>query len=145
MLSAAGAGFAAGIDSAFLFRETIDVFLTKLEVEAFAGELRRGDGVLRDDAAIVFHFHFEIVVRKNLVPEIEDRRETPGGEAVLEILRDVSLEQAGVSGRVQGAPAVDEALCDMSDFRDVKVRRDLVAIRENKTRENVGMRAEDSF
>ena len=102
------------------------------------------DRVLRDDAAIPFQFHFELIARQNGSAEIENIGKPPGLKSMIEILRDVSLQDARFAV-AEGAAAIDELLCDMPDFRDVKMRRDLFAARQDKTGERFRLRAEESF
>ena len=117
------------------------MFLAEPKLDVLAGELCGRDRVLRDDTALVFHFHLQVVVRQNLFAEVEDLCEAPGGEAMIDVVRHVRLEQAGVRGVVELSAAIDEALGYVSDFRDVEMRRDLVAIRQDEARQRLGMRS----
>ena len=89
-----------------------------------------------DDAAIVFHFHLKLIVRQDPLPQLEDLGERPRLEAVVDILPDVGLEDYALA--LPGHPAaIDEVFHDMADFSNVGVRRDGIAIRQNKTRNSV--------
>lgn len=61
---------------------------------------------------------------------------------MVRILADVSLEQDCFRLSAQTA-TIDEVLRDMSDFCDVGVRRNEIAARQNKTRERVGILADN--
>lgn len=114
------------------------MFFAELQLNELALQFRPRDRVLRDHAAIVFDFHFKIVVREHLIPEIENLRERAGIKSMVHVVRDVGLQQASVGRVMQRAAAIDEPLRDMPDFGDVKMRWDLVAIRQSKARERRG-------
>jgi hypothetical protein len=125
---------AAAINAALLLGETIGVLVAKPEFHVFANQFRALNRVLRHGAVVVFHFDFEIVVRQNLLPEIENFRKAASVQTVINVVSDVRLEQARIRRVVNGAATIDEPFSDMSDLRDVKVRRHVVAIRQDQTR-----------
>ena len=81
-------------------------------------------------------------MRQHLLAELKDLRESPGVQPMIDVVRDVSLQQAGIVRVMQFAAAIDEAFRHMPDFGDVEMRRDLVAIRQDETRKRVGMQRE---
>jgi len=101
-----------------------------------------GHRILRDYAAIVFHFDFQLIVRQHAHAKLKDPAEAVRSQTVVAILAHMSLEQNGFV-LSHNAAAIDEILRDMANFRDVGVRRDEIAAGQNKTRERVGMLAEN--
>ena len=87
------------------------------------------DGELGDGAVFVFEFDGERIGAENRGGEADDVSEFIGGNAVVLIVGDPSLELAGDGGS-GGATAVDEILLDVSDFGDVEVCGDGVAVGE---------------
>src|SRR4051794_16097812 len=61
---------------------------------------------------------------------------------MLDVLADVGLEQDRLAFS-QDATAIDEVLRDVSDFRDVRMRRDVIAVRQDKPRKTVRMTFEE--
>ncbi len=107
---------------------------TKLKVDEVTRDRCIHDRILRHDAAIVLDLNFQVITRKNLRAEIEDLREGPGRQPMIEIIAKPGLKQADLGPVVHNAAAIDEALRDVSDFRDMKMRRDLIAIGQVETR-----------
>lgn len=103
-----------------------------------AQDFRTLDRVLRYAAILVFDSNVHILVRQDFATEVENLHEAICIEPVINIVSNVSLEQADVRGVVQRPAAVDEALRDMADFRNVKVSGDVIAIRKNKRGNAVG-------
>jgi len=116
----------------------------KLKFEPVVNRPSRGDRILRHDATIPLHFHLEIVPRQDRPTEIEDVSKTFRLKTVIEILGDVSLQDACFT-TTEGAATIDELLRDVSHFGEVKVRRDLFATRQIEPREGRGMRSEEGF
>ena len=116
----------------------------KLKFEPVVNRPSRGDRILRHDATIPFYFHLEIVPWQDRPAEIEDVSKAFRLETVIEILGDVSLEDACFA-ITEGAATVDELLRDVSHFGEVKVRRDLFATRQSEPREGCGMGPEERF
>ena len=127
-----------------MFCETVGVPGYKLKFEPVVNRPSRSDRILRHDATIPLYFHLEIVSRQDRPAEIEDVSKAFRLETVIEILGDVSLQDTRFA-ITEGAATIDELLRDVSHFREVKVRRDLFAARQNKTRESRGMRPEEGF
>jgi hypothetical protein len=116
----------------------------KLKFEPVVNRPSRGNRILRDDATIPLHFHLEIVPRQDWPTEIEDVSKAFRLETVIEILGDVSLQDACFA-ITEGAATIDELLRDVSHFGEVKVRRDLFATWQIEPREGCGMRPEERF
>lgn len=116
----------------------------KLKFELVVNRPSRGNRILRDDATIPLHFHLEIVPWQDRPTEIEDVSKAFRPETVIEILRDVSLENARLA-ITEGAATIDELFRDISHLGKVKVRWNLFAARQDETREGRGMRPEDRF
>jgi hypothetical protein len=127
-----------------LFREAFGVPGYKLKFEPVVNRPSRGDRILRHDATIPFYFHLEIVPWQDRPAEIEDVSKAFRLETVIEILGDVSLQDACFA-ITEGAATIDELLRDVSHFGQVKVRWNLFAARQNETRERRGMRPEKRF
>jgi hypothetical protein len=119
-------------------RETLGAPLAEDDVEMVAGRLHFRDWILRDDAAIVFDFDLELIVRKDLRAELEDFREAVGLQPMIGILADVGLEQDGF-GSAHHPAAIDEIFHDMAHFGHMGVGRNVIAIGQNKTREGIRM------
>ena len=64
---------------------------------------------------------------------------------MIEVPCDIGLEDAGFLGIVHRTTAIDEAFRDMADFGYVKMRRDRLAIRQDKTRRGIRVSVEDGF
>jgi len=127
-----------------LFCETVGVPGYKLKFEPVVNRPSRSDRILRHDATIPLYFHLEIVPWQDRPAEIEDVSKAFRLETVIEILGDVSLQDACFA-ITEGAATIDELLRDVSHFGQVKVRRNLFAARQNETRERRGMRPEKRF
>jgi hypothetical protein len=117
-----------------LLRETLGLPFTEDHVEMLAGRFHFRDRILRHDAAVVFDFDLELIVRQDLPAELEDFREAVRFQPMINVLADVGLEQDGFALSRHSA-AVDEVFQDVADFGDMGVGRNVIAIRQNKTRE----------
>ena len=104
----------------------------------FSGWLYFRDRVLRDHATIVFDFNLQLVVRQDALAELKDLREPIRFQPMPGILSDVGLEQNRLA-LSRDAAAIDKVFHDMAHFGDMGVRRDKIAIRQDKTREGAGM------
>ena len=99
---------------------------------------RRYDRGLRHHTAIVFHFDIQTVMRQHPMTELQDLGQALGGQAMFRVVSDMSLEEYGF-GFANDPAAVYEVFRGVSDFRDMGVRRNLVAVRQDETRECRGM------
>jgi hypothetical protein len=134
-------GLSLGRVPAFL-RETLRPALLKKHVEMFAGGFDFEHGVLRDDAAIVFDFHFELIVRQDSAAELQDFCEAVRAESMLDIAADVRLKDDRFVPACQAA-AVDEIFHHVTDLGDMGMRRNGISVGQDKTRKRVGMLLEN--
>ena len=104
----------------------------------------RCNRILRDDAAIVFHFHIQSVMRQHPLTELQDPGKTFGGEAMFGVVSDMGLEKDGFAFAGDTA-AIDKVFGGVPDFRDMGVRRNLIAIRQNEARKRPGMLGQHRF
>ena len=116
----------------------------KLKFEAVFNRPSRDNRILRDNATIPLHFHIEILARQDWPAEIEYVSKAFRLETVIEVLRDVSLENARLA-LTEGAATINELLRDVSHLGEVKVRWNLFAVRQNETQEGRRMRAKEGF
>ena len=116
----------------------------ELKFEVVFNRPSRDNRILRDNATIPLHFHIEVLARQDWPTEIEDVSKAFRLETVIEILGDVSLQDACFA-ITEGAATIDELLRDVSHFGEMKVRWNLFAARQNETREGRGMRPEERF
>jgi hypothetical protein len=114
------------------------VTLIQNHVEIFARGPYVGNGVLRDDAAIVFNLDLKLVVRQNALTELQDLCEAAGLQPVIDILTYVRLKDNRLA-RSNDPAAIDEVFHDVADFRDMGMRRDVVAIRQSETQKSIRM------
>jgi hypothetical protein len=66
-------------------------------------------------------------MRQHLCAELQDFHKRRGIQAMIDIIRDVRLQQAGIGRVVQLPTTIDEPLGDMTDFGDVKCAGNYVA------------------
>ena len=102
----------------------------------FSGRPNVHDRILRDDTAIVFDLHVEIVIWQDPCAELEDFCESIGAEPVFGVAPDMCLEQdlfffAGF------AAAIDEFSNHVTDFGDVNVSRNVSTVRQHESRKSV--------
>jgi hypothetical protein len=91
-------------------------------------ESRFADRVLSDNTAIVFDFNVEPVIWQNAFAELENLSESIGTKPVFRVAPNMRLQQhlfflAGL------APAIDKFSHHVTNFGDVRVRGDIIAIR----------------
>ena len=111
-------------------------------VKMFAGRFDFEHWILRDDATIVFNFHFELVVRQDSAAELKDLRETIRAQPVINIAADVRLKDNRFAPSGEAA-AVDEVFHDVTNLGYMGVRGNGISIGQGKTRKRVGMLFED--
>lgn len=104
----------------------------KLKFEPVVNHPSRGDRILRHDATIPFHFHLEIVPRQDWLTEIENVSKAFRLETMIEILGDVSLQDACFA-ITEGTAAINKPFRDVPDLGDMEMGRDLLAAWEDKT------------
>jgi hypothetical protein len=98
----------------------------------------RTRGFCRALIILVFDLHVEIVATKKRRRQVEDSRQFARRDSVLGVVGHPRLQRAS-RGAANGAAAVDEALVHAACFRDVRVRRDAVAIRETECQFQAGI------
>ena len=121
------------------------MFRAQLKVQILPSEARFRHWILRGHTAIVFHFHLETLAREHAAAEIENLGECLTIKPMMNIVRNVGLEEACFLGVVHPATAIDEALGDVANLGDMKMGGNRIAIREDKTRCGVGVRAENGL
>jgi hypothetical protein len=119
------------------------VSLAQNDVKMFAGRPYFRNRVLGDDATIVFDFDLDLIVRQHPLPELQDFREPVRLQPVIGVLPNMGLEQNRFALPDDPA-AIDEVFHDVAHFGDMRVWRDEVTIRQNKTRQGVGMLFQDA-
>jgi len=132
------------VAAALLFREAVGVPRGELKFKAILDRTRGGNRVLRNHAAVPFHFHIEIVARQDFAAESEDVGETAGLKTMIEIIRYVGLENARIAF-TKGAPAIDKPFRDVPDLSDVKMAGDELAVGQDEAGKGVGMSPEERF
>ena len=130
--------------AALLFGEAIGVLAAELKLEPIINRSSGGDRILRDNAAIPFHFHVEIVARQDRLAEVENIGEPPSRQAVLEIIGDISLQHAGFA-RAESAAAIDKLFRDVSNLSEMEMGGNLLAAWQDKTRACLRIGAEQRF
>ena len=108
------------------------------QVQMFPCSLHVGDRILGHDAAIIFHFDLQLVVRQHPFSQLQDFRESIRPETMLNVPADVRLEQDRLS-LSHDTTTIDELFGNVSDLRDMRMRRDMTSVRQSKTREAVRM------
>jgi len=93
---------------------------------------------LRHDAAVVFDIYVKVCIRNHAISELEDFREPVRLKPMLGIIADVRLQHDlfFLSGQ---AAAIDEVPDQMSNFSDMCVCRDVITIRQYKSRKPLGI------
>lgn len=142
---AAAARLKTGANPALFLRQTIGLSRLQSDLQVLSVEVRLSDRILRRSAAIVFHFHIQIVTGQNALAEIENLRKGFAVEPMIDVTRDIGLKEARVCRVMDRAATIDEALGDVADFGDVKMSRDRIVIRQNETRRGIRMLAEKGF
>jgi len=106
--------------------------------------LRLEDWILSYDTTIVFHFDIQTIVRQDSITQLQDLGKTFGSEPMFDVVADVSLQQNRFCFGSHTA-AIDKVLHDMTDFGHMRVRRNMIAIRQNKPRESFLVRSKNRF
>lgn len=117
------------------------MFVGKLENDGFIGQLVVCDGVLRNDAVLVFDFDGDGIVRDQGFAFFEDACHFSGFDAVVVIFTDPDLELAGV-GFTFRAAAIEEGFSHVADFGDVEGERHGIAFRKADAEMPIRMRGE---
>ena len=102
-----------------------------------------GNWILRYDAAVVLHIYIQVCTRNHAVSQLEDFRKAIRSKSVIGVIADVRLQHSSFFFSGQSA-TIDELPDDMTNFSDVGVCRNVITIRQNKSREQLGIRFEHS-
>ena len=97
--------------------------------------------ILRDDAAVVLDIHIQVCTPNDTISESQDFREAICSKPMIAVIADVRLQHDLFLCSSQSA-TIDEVPDHMSNFSDVGVCRDVIAIRQNESRKPVGIRLE---
>lgn len=98
---------------------------------------------MRNDAAIPFDFHVQVVARQYLISQLKDFRKGAGGELVVRVVRHIRLEQAGVLTVMQLPAAIDELLGGVAHFRNVEMGGNRISAGQDESRMSFGVLRED--
>jgi len=96
------------------------------------------NGILPDDAAIVFNFNVQLIIRQYPITQIQNLSEPFGIEPMIDVGHDMRLNHGSVCFPGNSA-AIDEPFRNMSYFSHMRVSRDMLAVRKYKTRKCFGM------
>ena len=97
--------------------------------------------ILRYNAAVVFDIYIQVRTRNHSVSEPQDFRKAIRSKPMISIVPDVRLQHdlfffSGYSA------TIDEVPHNMSNFSDVGVCRDVIAVRQHKSRKPPRIRFE---
>jgi hypothetical protein len=97
--------------------------------------------ILRNDTAVVFDVYIQVRAWNHAISQLQDFCEAVRLEPVIDIITDVRLEHDLLFSSDYSA-TIDEVSDQMPDFGNVGVRRNVVAIRQNESWKQSGMRVE---
>ena len=104
----------------------------------FALSSGRRNRILRYDTAIVFNIYIQFRMRKQPSPKLQDFGKAVRSEAMAEVVTDMRLKH-DLFLFPRHAATVDEVFDDMSNFSHMGMRRDVIAIGQDKPRKRRGM------
>jgi hypothetical protein len=102
-----------------------------------------GNWILRYDAAVVFHVNIQVCTRNHAVSQLQDFRKAIRSKPMIGVIADVRLQHSSFFFSGQSA-TIDELPDDMTNFSDVGMCRDVITIRQHKSREQLGICFEHS-
>ena len=97
--------------------------------------------ILRNDTAVVFDIDVQLYAWNHAISKSQDFREAIRLQPVIDIITDVCLQHDLLLSSDQSA-TIDEVPYDMPDLGHMRVRRDVIAIRQHKSWKQVGTRVE---
>jgi hypothetical protein len=97
--------------------------------------------ILRYDTAVVFDVHLQVCTRYHSISEAKDFRKLVRSKPVIGVIADVRLQHNLFLSSGQSA-TIDEIPDHVSNFSDVSVCRDVIAVRQHKSRKPLGIRFE---
>jgi hypothetical protein len=100
-----------------------------------------GNWILRYDAAVVFHIYIQVCTRNHAISQLQDFRKAICPKPMTGVIADVRLQYnffffSGLSA------TIDEVPDYMSNFSNVGMDRDVITIRQHKSREPLRIRLE---
>ncbi|HET6887023.1 MAG TPA: hypothetical protein VFH87_03770 [Candidatus Udaeobacter sp.] len=100
-----------------------------------------GNWILRYDAAVVFHIYIQVCTRNYAISQLQYFRKAICPKPMIGVIADVRLQYnffffSGLSA------TIDEVSDHMSNFSHMSVRRDVIAIRQYKSRKQRRIRLE---
>lgn len=98
-----------------------------------------GNWILRYDAAVVFHIYIQVCTRNHAISQLQDFRKPICPKPMIGVIADVRLQHnlfffTGLSA------TIDEGPDHISNFSDVRVCRDVITIRQYKSRKPIRIR-----
>ena len=100
--------------------------------------------VLSDNAAIVFHFNVQLVIRHNTSANFEDLCESVGTKPVFRIMSHMCLQQ-DLFLFATLATTIDKRSYDVTYLGYMSVSRDLMAIRQDESWKSLRMPLKTEF
>ena len=125
---------ATGIGSLFVrsfLGKTLCSFATELDVDVPASWVHVSDGILRYDATVILDFNIELTVGQHPMAEAQDFGEAIGRQAMVSVVADVCLHHDRFRCP-DNAAAINKPFCDMTDFGDMRVRRNVITLWQYK-------------
>ena len=105
---------------------------------------RLEDWILSYDTTIVFHFDIQTIVRQDSITQLQDLGKTFRSEPMFDVVAHVCLKRNRFCFAGHTA-AINKGLHGMAYFGHMRVRRDMIAIRQNKPRRSLRMLSKDRF
>jgi hypothetical protein len=134
----------SGIRAAQFFGKAVGVPTGEAQQKFIAAWFHRFQGKLGDVIELVLQIDVEIIRREESGCLIQDFEQGGGVETVIEILGDPALQATNGIG-AEGAAAINKLFINQSDFGDVGVCCDLLAVRQGKADIEIGMLCEVRF
>jgi hypothetical protein len=97
--------------------------------------------ILRNNTAIVFDVYIQVSAWNHAISKSQDFHEAIRAQPVIDIITDVRLQNDLLLFSDYSA-TIDEVSNEMADFSNVSVRRNVIAIRQNKSWKQCGIRVE---
>jgi hypothetical protein len=97
--------------------------------------------ILRNDTTIVLDVYIQVSAWNHAISESQDFHETIRSQPVIDIITNVGLQNDLLLFSDYSA-TIDKVSNEMADFSNVSVRRNVIAIRQNKSGKQHGIRVE---
>jgi len=98
-----------------------------------------GNWILRYDAAVVFDRYIQVCTGNHAVSQPQNFREAICPKPMIGVIADMRLQHDSFFFSGQSA-TIDEIPDKMSNFSDVRVGRDVITIRQHKSRKPLRIR-----